>query len=64
MSPNEVVDYVSTWTYNGCIPISRTSFSRTYSISHLSFYDIIAGISDPNVFIPRRECLSAEEWAN
>ncbi|CAF3266783.1 unnamed protein product, partial [Rotaria sp. Silwood2] len=33
-----------------------------FGTSHLSFYDITVGISDPNVFIPRRECLSSEEW--
>ena len=55
---------MSTWTYIACIPIARTTFSKTYGISHLSIYDVTAGIRDPNVFIPRRECLSAEEWEN
>lgn len=59
----ESIDYVSTWTYRGCIPVSRTTTGDKSGISHLSFYDVTAGISDPNVFIPRRECLSSEEWA-
>jgi hypothetical protein len=54
---------MSTWTYRGCLPVSRTTFSEKYGVSHLSFYDITAGIHDPNVFIPRRECVSDEEWA-
>jgi hypothetical protein len=33
-------------------------------VFHLSFYDVTVGISDPSVFIPRRECLSDEEWEN
>jgi len=60
---NVTVDYVSSWTYNGCLPVSRTSFSRL-GVSHLSFYDVTVGIRDPNVFIPRPECLTQEEWAN
>lgn len=42
--------------------MTRTTFSAKYGISHLSFYDVTAGIPDPNVFIPRRECLTADEW--
>ncbi|CAF3272853.1 unnamed protein product [Rotaria socialis] len=61
---NDTIDYTSTWTYRGCIPVTRTSFSPKFGISHLSFYDVTAGIRDPNVFIPRRECLSSEEWAS
>jgi hypothetical protein len=52
------------WTYEACIPVARTLFSPTMGVSHISFYDVTAGIRDPNVFIPRRECLSDEEWAN
>jgi hypothetical protein len=61
---NDTIGFVSAWTYLGCIPVSRTSFSQRLGVSHLSFYDVTAGISDPNVFIPRRECLTAEEWEN
>ena len=61
---NETIQFMSSWTYIACIPIGRTTFSKTYGISNLQFYDVTAGISNPNVFIPRRECLSAEEWDN
>ena len=42
--------------------MSRTSFSQRSGVYHLSFYDVILGIRDPDVFIPRRECLTDEEW--
>ncbi len=61
---NYTAEFFATWTYQGCLPISRTVFSRTNGVQHISFFDITLGISDPNVFIPRRECLSDEEWAN
>jgi len=61
---NETGQYISTWTYLGCVPLGRTTFSRRNGISQLSFYDVTLGIRDPNVFIPRRECLSDAEWAN
>ncbi|CAF1391969.1 unnamed protein product [Adineta steineri] len=61
---NDTIDYVSTWTYRGCLPVSRTTYSEKYGSSHLSWYDITVGISDPNVFIPRRECLTNFEWEN
>jgi len=63
-TPNETISHVSTWTYNGCFPIARTSWGQRLGVAHLSFFDITLGIRDPNVFIPRRECLSDEEWAN
>jgi len=64
-TPNNVTgQYISTWTYQGCVPVARTSFSAAFGVSHVSFYDVVLGISDPSVFIPRRECLSDEEWAN
>lgn len=59
---SDTFDYISSWTFNGCIPVSRTTFNAKYGISHLAFYDVTAGIPDPNVFIPRRECLTEAEW--
>ena len=61
---NVTGQFFSVWTYVGCVPVSRTSFVPRFGISHLTFYDVTLGIRDPNVFIPRRECLSDEEWAN
>ncbi|CAF2488201.1 unnamed protein product [Rotaria sp. Silwood2] len=60
---NETIAYVGTWTYRGCLPVSRTTYSEKYGNEMLSFYDLTVGISDPNVFIPRPECLKAEEYA-
>ena len=60
---NETIPYMGTWTYKGCLPVSRLSFSEKYGNEVLSFYDITIGISDPNVFIPRRECLTEKEYA-
>lgn len=60
---NETIPYISTWTYKGCLPVSRTTYSQKYGNEVLSFYDLTVGISDPNVFIPRQECLSAQEYA-
>jgi hypothetical protein len=59
---NDTINYFSTWTYRGCIPVSRNTVSEKYGSGHLSFYDVTLGISDPNVFIPPRECLSEKEW--
>ncbi len=60
---NETIPYIGTWTYQGCLPVSRTTFSEKYGNELLSFYDLTAGISDPNVFIPRPECLTEKEYA-
>ncbi len=61
---NETISYIGSYTYQGCVPVDRTLFGRTLGIAHIGFYDVTAGIRDPNVFIPRRECLSDEEWEN
>jgi len=61
----EVTHHVSTWTYRECLPVHRTTWGgQRFGVSHLSFYDVTLGIHDPNVFIPRRECLTDEEWEN
>lgn len=54
---------MGTWTYQGCLPVSRATFSEKDGNEILSFFDVIIGISDPNVFIPRRECLTDKEYA-
>ncbi|CAF2050550.1 unnamed protein product [Rotaria magnacalcarata] len=60
---NDTVNYIGTWTYEACLPVSHTSIHPKYGITHDSFYDVSGGISDPNVFIPPRECLSDKEYA-
>jgi hypothetical protein len=61
---NESIAYMGTWTYRGCLPVSRLTFSEKYGNEILSFYDLTVGISDSNVFIPRQECLTEKEYAN
>lgn len=44
------------WTYEACIPVSVVFRSQKFD-SHQHFYDITPGIDNPNVFVPRKECL-------
>jgi len=60
---NDTVRTFGTWTYQACLPVHFVSHNSRYGRSQTSFFDIVAGISDPNVFIPRRECLSEKEYA-
>ncbi|CAF1035751.1 unnamed protein product [Rotaria sordida] len=60
---NDTVRTFGTWTYHACLPVSVISHSSQYGRSQTSFFDIVAGISDPNVFIPRPECLTEKEYA-
>ena len=50
------VDYMGTWTYEACLPINYIFYSKLY-VDRNDFYDITTGISDPNAFIPHKECL-------
>lgn len=53
------IDYMGAWTYEACLPIYSHYFSKADNINtHTNFYDIVPGIDNPNVFIPRKECLS------
>ena len=56
--PGNVFTYVSTWTYRECIPVTVTTYSEKSGREYVSFYDVTLGIRDPNVFIPRPECLT------
>jgi hypothetical protein len=58
---NDTVRSFGTWTYQGCLPVRHVSHSSVFGRTETSFYDIVAGIPDPSVFIPRPECLTAEE---
>ncbi|CAF1387882.1 unnamed protein product [Adineta steineri] len=60
---NDTVRSFGTWTMRGCLPVRHISHSAQYGRTETSFFDITAGISDPNVFIPRRECLTEKEYA-
>lgn len=58
-SKGQKVEYLGTWTYEACIPVHAQYFSREAQINtHSSFYDVTPGISNPNAFIPRQECLN------
>jgi hypothetical protein len=60
---NDTVRTFGTWTYQACLPVNFIRHSTQYGRTQSSFFDIVAGISDPNVFIPRRECLTEKEYA-
>ncbi|CAF0898910.1 unnamed protein product [Brachionus calyciflorus] len=52
------IDYTGAWTYEACLPVSSHYFSKEENINtHTNFFDIVPGIDNPNVFIPRKECL-------
>ncbi|CAF0771098.1 unnamed protein product [Didymodactylos carnosus] len=59
---NETIYYIGTWTYEQCIPIQQTYFTPARGVFHDSIYDVTPGISDPDVFIPPRQCLTDEEY--
>jgi hypothetical protein len=53
------IEYMGVWSLEGCLPISANYWSDTAKIStHAHFFDITPGIDNPDVFIPRKECLS------
>jgi hypothetical protein len=60
---NDTVRTFGTWTYQACLPVNFIRHSTQYGRTQSSFFDIVAGISDPNVFIPRRECLTEKDYA-
>ena len=53
------IDYFGTWTYEACIPVSIQYYSQADKFDlHIDNFDVTPGIEDPNVFLPRPECLS------
>ncbi|XP_078672259.1 mammalian ependymin-related protein 1-like [Branchiostoma floridae x Branchiostoma belcheri] len=48
--------YMATFTNSGCVPVEDGFCTERFGCVHTAFYDVVAGISDPNVFIPPREC--------
>ncbi|XP_070578814.1 mammalian ependymin-related protein 1-like [Ptychodera flava] len=49
--------YAGSWTVKGCIPVSEVYFSNQTGVVHTDFFDVTAGIHDPDVFIPPKECM-------
>jgi hypothetical protein len=60
---NDTVRIFGTWIYQTCLPVRHISHSSQFGRTERSFFDITAGIHNPNVFIPRQECLTQEEYA-
>jgi hypothetical protein len=59
---NQTAMYISTWTYEGCLPVFDITFEPHDSIDFRFYYDITIGINDPDVFIPPRQCLTDNEY--
>eukprot|EP00039_Didymoeca_costata_P018374 m.333192 g.333192 ORF g.333192 m.333192 type:complete len:221 (+) comp17091_c0_seq1:88-750(+) len=56
--PNQYV-YLGTFTSNKCIPVYEINDRNASDIrgsTHAQYYDITLGISNPNVFIPPKNC--------
>jgi hypothetical protein len=51
------------WTVEHCLPVDFVRYSQTYGRTQTIFINIMPNISNPNVFIPRKECLTAEEYS-
>ena len=61
---NDSVSSFGTWTYLNCLPVRIIEHSSRFGRTDISFYDIVAGISNPSVFIPRPECLTEQDNAH
>ncbi|XP_071962806.1 mammalian ependymin-related protein 1-like [Antedon mediterranea] len=48
--------YSGIWTVTGCLPVKEGYYSNQTGYISTEFYDITLGISDPNVFLPPKEC--------
>ncbi|XP_071962541.1 mammalian ependymin-related protein 1-like [Antedon mediterranea] len=48
--------YSGIWTVTGCLPVKEGYYSNQTGYISTEFYDITLGISDPNVFMPPKEC--------
>ncbi|CAH1261897.1 EPDR1 [Branchiostoma lanceolatum] len=49
--------FFGAYTVEGCIPIQDEFYSNRTGLVTTLFFDVTGGISDPNVFIPPRECM-------
>ncbi|XP_078591633.1 mammalian ependymin-related protein 1-like [Branchiostoma floridae x Branchiostoma japonicum] len=48
--------YMAAFTNSGCVPVEDGFCTERIGCVHTSFYDVVAGISDPDVFIPPKAC--------
>ncbi len=60
---NDSIRDIGTWTYAHCLPVNIVRYSQQYGRTQTSFFDIVPNISNPNVFIPRKECLTEEDYS-
>jgi hypothetical protein len=50
-------EYSGVWTHDACLPVTVALSSTTAKVNAvMNFFDIVSGISNPDVFIPRKEC--------
>lgn len=54
---NDSVREFGSWTFLHCLPMNIVRYSAQYGRSQITFLNIIPNITNPNVFIPRKECL-------
>jgi Ependymin len=45
-----------TFTSIGCLPVHDIFFDKRVGVVHTDFFDLVLGISDPNVFVPPPFC--------
>ncbi|XP_065184342.1 mammalian ependymin-related protein 1-like isoform X2 [Sycon ciliatum] len=48
--------YSGSWTAVDCIPVMDSYVSATKGFIHRTFYDVVIGIPNPDVFVPPGEC--------
>ncbi|CAH1261900.1 EPDR1 [Branchiostoma lanceolatum] len=49
--------YFGIFTVEACLPFQEEHYSNRTGLESTTFFDVTGGISDPNVFIPPRECM-------
>ena len=49
-------DWDAAVTSKGCIPVNENFFDKRVGFINRQFFDVVLGISDPNVFIPPATC--------
>jgi hypothetical protein len=52
--------WFGTFTARDCLPVDENFRSQETGFIHNAFYDVVLGISDPNIFIPPSQCTSGK----
>ncbi|KAK7482228.1 hypothetical protein BaRGS_00026577 [Batillaria attramentaria] len=50
--------FMVTVTEPDCFPVEFSVYSKTSGFEHREFFDVVSGITDPDAFIPPKECIS------